>query len=242
MPPLMQRAMKLIYPDQCILCTSLVDGPEKLCGTCWAEMPFKRGHSCDLCGADLLGESDGSLDHCDQCMVNPPPWSHGRAALSYKESGRRFVLILKHGDRTDLIPPACRWLAESGREFLSKETVLTPVPLHWSRMLRRRYNQAAELAKGIARHHTATCVPDALIRARKTEPQDGKGVDERFQNVAGAIVANKKRANLLYGRDVCIVDDVMTSGATLSASAQACHDMGARQICILVLARVEHTP
>ena len=238
----MHRVMRLIYPDQCILCDSLVDGLGDLCGTCWAEMPFKHGHLCDLCGTDLVGESDGALDHCDQCLQRTRPWVRGRAAIAYRDSGRRVVLGLKHGDRTDLIPSASRWMAEAGRDFLSRDTVLIPVPLHWTRMIRRRYNQAAELAKGVSRHHAALCISDALVRVRKTEKQDGKGVEERYQNVDDAVVVNGKRSNLLKDRDVCIVDDVMTSGATLSACAQACQDMGARQVYVLVLARVDQTP
>ena len=109
-------------------------------------------------------------------------------------------------------------------------------------MIRRRNTQAAELAKGVSTHHSALCVPDALIRVRRTEKQDGKGVDERYENVAKAIAANEKRSNLVKDRDVCVVDDVMTSGATLSACAQVCHDIGARQVYVLVLARVDQTP
>ncbi|SMX24950.1 DNA utilization protein GntX [Boseongicola aestuarii] len=239
---LMQRALGMIYPDQCALCSELVDGQGALCGACWRDMPFQTGHSCDLCGADLVGETDGVSDHCDDCIAIPRPWSKGRAAVSYRDAGRRVVLGLKHGDRSDLVPVAGRWLARAGSDILSNDTILVPVPLHWSRLLRRRYNQSAELAKVVAKLCDLDMALDALIRTSRTKPQDGMGVDARYRNVEESIVPATNRPGLLEGRSVCLIDDVMTSGATLSASAHACSAAGASQISVLVLARVAKTP
>ncbi len=238
----MQRALGLIYPDQCILCAEFVAGQGALCGACWREMPFQTGHMCDLCGASLVGEGDGALDCCDACRTLERPWSKGRAALAYRDAGRRMVLGLKHGDRTDLIPAAARWMAQAASDILYTDTILVPVPLHWTRLLRRRYNQAAELAKSIARHRDMEMIPDALVRVSKTVPQDGMGTDARFQNVCAAIVPAVNHKDELCGRHVCLVDDVMTSGATLSACALACRAAGTAQISVLVLARVDKTP
>ena len=238
----MQRALGMVYPDQCVLCSEYVDGQGALCGSCWREMPFQSGHSCDLCGAALMGDTDGTVDHCDACIKMPRPWSKGRAALSYRDAGRRVVLGLKHGDRTDLVPIAGSWLARAGSDILTEDTLLVPVPLHWSRLLRRRYNQSAELAKVIASLYSLEVAPDVLVRTSRTKPQDGMGVDARFRNVENVISPATNRQSLLKGRNVCLVDDVMTSGATLSASAQACNAAGASQISVLVLARVDKTP
>jgi len=238
----MQRALGMIYPDQCVLCGEFVDGQGALCGTCWHEMPFQSGHACDLCGTTLVGDTDGTADHCDECLALPRPWAKGRAALAYRDAGRRLVLGLKHGDRMDLVPVAGNWMARAGADILTDETLLVPVPLHWSRLLRRRYNQAAELAKVIAKLKSLKVAPDALVRTSRTKPQDGMGVDERFRNVEKMIAPATNRKDVLKGRSVCIIDDVMTSGATLSASAQACYAAGVKQISVLVLARVDKTP
>ncbi|MBT8412698.1 MAG: ComF family protein [Boseongicola sp.] len=238
----MQRALGMVYPDQCVLCSEYVDGQGALCGSCWREMPFQTGHSCDLCGAGLIGHTDGVIDHCDDCIAMPRPWNKGRAALSYRDAGRRVVLGLKHGDRTDLVPIAGGWLARAGTDILTDDTLLVPVPLHWSRLLRRRYNQAAELAKAIAKLYSLDVAPDALIRTSRTKPQDGMGVDARFKNVENVISSATTPQSPLKGRKVCLIDDVMTSGATLSASAHACRAAGATQISVLVLARVDKTP
>lgn len=238
----MQRALSLIYPDQCVLCRSLVDRPGSLCGACWSDTPFLMGLVCDLCGAAVQGEADGFAVHCDDCLVLPRPWAAGRAALSYRGAARRLVLALKHGDRMDLAVPAAQWMLTAGQQILGKAPVLVPVPIHWSRRLKRRYNQSAVLARAMSQMSGHTLAADALRRLRRTPPQDGMSVDARFANMADALDADPVKGKVLRGRDVCLIDDVMTSGATLAAAAEACHNAGATRVSVLVLARVEKTP
>jgi ComF family protein len=175
---------------------------------------------------------------CDDCLALARPWDRGRAALLYEGGGRRLVLRLKHGDRTDLARPAARWLAEAGRDLLVPGTLLVPVPVHWTRLLSRRYNQAAELARALSALSGLETLPDALVRTRRTPVQDGLGVDARFLNTIGAIRA----ARPMTGRSVVLIDDVMTSGATLSAATEACLAAGASRVSVLVLARVAKSP
>ncbi len=122
--------------------------------------------------------------------------------------------------------------------LLEPGQVMVPVPAHWSRFLRRRYNQAALLAKELARLTGATYLPDALIRTRRTAVQDGMGLDQRFQNMSHAIAPHPKYGGALIGKEVLLIDDVMTSGATLAAAAEATFAAGATRVCVLALARV----
>lgn len=235
----MQRALSLVYPDQCLLCPELVERSGGLCPACWRDMPFLRGLVCDACGLPLPGVGEGDAGVlCDDCLTLTRPWVRGRAALAYRDAGRRLILMLKHGDRPDLARPASVWLEAAGRNMFTPETVLVPIPIHWSRLVRRRYNQSAELTRALSRRTGLAHCPDALARGRKTPVQDGLTADGRFLNVAGSMGAHPKRAQMLRGRDVCLVDDVMTSGATLAVAAEACLEAGARQVCVLALARV----
>ncbi|MGI1662142.1 double zinc ribbon domain-containing protein [Palleronia sp. KMU-117] len=234
----MKGAIRLLYPDQCVGCGALVEGAHGLCPACWADTPFIRGLCCDACGQPLLGDRADGTAICDDCLGLPRPWAKGRAALLYDGNARRIVLRLKHGDRTDLARPAARWLAEAGRDILTSGVVLVPVPVHWTRLFSRRYNQAAELARALSALTSLQATPDALRRVRKTPVQDGLGVEARFANTELAIRA----ARPLTGQDIVLVDDVMTSGATLSACATACLAAGATQVSVLVLARVAKTP
>ena len=236
--PLMQRALSLIYPEQCVLCPTLLDQPGALCPDCWSEMPFIQGLACHLCGAAMPGETDGFDPVCDDCIATPRPWQAGASALRYSGAARRFVLRLKHSDRTDLARPAAGWMARAGRRFLTPDTLLLPIPLHWTRLLRRRYNQSAELVRHLENQANCPAIYDGLIRTRPTTLQDGMDREARARNLKGAITYNPKHHNQLKNRRICLVDDVMTTGATLTEAANACHAAGATHISVLALARV----
>ena len=235
MTGLARTALRLIYPAQCLACDALVDADGALCPECWAETPFVSGLACDGCGAPLPGRS-GEWERCDECLAHARPWSRGRAALRYAGVAKRLVLSLKHGDRPDLAPHAGGWMARAGADLLGPASLVAPVPLHWTRLLARRYNQAALLAREVARRHGAESCPDLLVRARRTGTQDGRGAQGRFGNVEGAIALHPRRS--AQARDVVLVDDVMTSGATLAACAEACLAAGAARVDVLTLARV----
>lgn len=233
----MQSALEVLYPAQCVGCGEPVQDTHGLCGKCWAETPFVTGHVCDKCGCPLPGDGDGKADLCDDCMTFARPWSRGRAALIYDGQGRRFVLGIKYYDRLDLVPAASSWMARAARPFLTCEMLVVPVPAHWTRVFRRRYNQAAELARGLAKEAGLDVAPTALLRPTRTPKQDRKSPVERFENLAGKIVPHPKRGSALKGRHVLLVDDVFTSGATFGAAAEACLAAGATEVFVLALAR-----
>lgn len=234
----MQSVLRAVFPPQCMNCGTMVDADFALCPDCWRETAFIRGLVCESCGVPLPGEADGRAEYCDECLTNARPWARGRAALLYRGTGRSLTLALKHGDRQDLAAAMARWMVQAGADLLVPDTLVAPVPLHRWRLLRRRFNQSALLARAVARQTGAECCPDLLLRVRATGSQDGRGREERFANIAGAIRLHPDRAARLRGRPVLIVDDVMTSGATLSIAAEACLAGGAAEVSVLVLARV----
>ena len=234
----MQAALHLLYPPQCLTCGTLVTTDFGLCGTCWRETPFISGLVCDLCGTPLPGEDNGTPEVCDDCLTIARPWSRGRAALLYKDKARTLVLGLKHGDRLDLARPAAAWMLRAATPILEPGMLVAPVPLHWSRLFKRRFNQSALLSSALARAAGLQHCPDLLIRRRATGTQDGKGRDSRFANMESAIVLHPRRRHLAEGRHVLLVDDVMTSGATLAAAAEACVAQGAGAVSVVALARV----
>jgi ComF family protein len=166
------------------------------------------------------------------------PWDQGRAALEYRDIGRKLVLGLKHGDRHDVVRPAARWMARVARPILRDDMLIAPVPLHWLRLLKRKFNQSALLGNALARETGLECCPDLLLRQRATPSLDGKTRDDRFATLKAAITLHPRRRHRIAGRSVLIVDDVMTSGATLAAATDACRAAGARHVAVLVLARV----
>lgn len=234
----MQSALHLIYPSQCISCRDLVEGDNALCGKCWRDTPFISGMACDKCGTPLIGEDTGESILCDDCMTIARPWSKGRSAMLYKGNARKLVLAFKHGDRLDLAAPAGHWLARVCAPLLQSDTLIAPVPLHWMRLMKRRYNQSALLTTGLAKVVKRSACLDLLVRTKRTRSLEGLGRDARFQMLADSIKVNHKRRHRLIGRSILLVDDVMTSGATLAACTEACLAAGAKDVNTVTLARV----
>lgn len=233
-----QTVVSLIYPHRCLGCGDLVEQGPGLCGSCWRDCPFITGAICDSCGTPLPGEIGEDLIQCDGCLRHPPIWNRGRAALLYQGGARKLVLGLKHGDRTELADVAGRWMLRAADPLLKDDPLLCPVPLHWFRYLRRRYNQSALLAQAMARQGGLDCLADLLHRPRATPSLDGHTRAERQAVLDGAITLSKHARSRISGRHIVIVDDVMTSGATLTACTHACLIGGARDVSVVVLARV----
>lgn len=239
----------LLYPPQCPCCGRIVGngpggGPDSrsrtaLCPECWRDTHFIAEPACLKCGAPLHDDIHETVAEyrCDDCLTIARPWHRGRAALVYSGTGRNLLLALKHRDRPDLAPVLGRWLSEAARPIITPDMVVAPVPLHFRRLFKRRYNQSALLGRQLARLQELPFIPDLLIRKRHTEMQDHRNMTQRFANIADAITINPRRISYLAGRHVLLIDDVMTSGATLTAAAEALHGAGSGTISVVTLAR-----
>jgi ComF family protein len=173
-----------------------------------------------------------------EAIADPPAYGRARAAVRYDDVARALVHALKYGDRLDLAPTMGRWAANAGRELLGQADVLVPVPLHWRRLWARRFNQAARLADVIS---TASGVPvayGALKRVKPTAHQVGLSRSQRAENVQGAFRVNDEGKAEVAGRRLVLIDDVLTSGATVDACARALLRAGARNVDVLIFARV----
>ena len=234
----MQALLQLVYPPQCLTCDARVTTDFGLCGDCWRDTPFVIGLTCTKCGTPLPGDDTAAEVLCDDCLTIARPWGKGRATLLYKDNARKMVLAFKHGDRMDLARAAATWMVRAARPILKPDMLVAPVPLHWMRLLKRRYNQAALLSAGVAKQANLEHCPDLLQRRRSTGSQDDRSRDGRFANMAGALTPHPRHVGRIEGRHVLLVDDVMTSGATLASAAEACIGAGARDVSVLVMARV----
>ncbi len=203
----------------------------------WSRLQFIDDPVCARCGAPFSHEiGDGA--ECAKCVADPPDFDSARAAVVYDDASHGLIVSFKHADRTDLAPLFATWLVRAGRPFWNSDAVLTPAPLHRGRLFARRYNQAALLAAAVARATGLGFDPLALERTRATPPQKNLSAEARRRNVAGAIDVRKSHHDAVCGRRFVIVDDVLTTGATLSACARALKRRGAARVDALALARV----
>ena len=223
-----------VLPPRCLACGDSVDEPDALCGRCWAGMVFFAPPWCARCGLPFphpMGE--GAL--CGECARERPAWDRARAVLRYDKNSRRLVLSLKHGDRTHMAGAFGRWMRRAGAEVLDGADLIVPVPLHWTRLFQRRFNQSALLAHAIRKAGGPPVAPDWLVRRRRTPSQGQLGPLARERNVKGAFALKKGRS--VRGRRVVIIDDVLTTGATVEECARVLRRGGAEFVGVLTLAR-----
>ncbi|MCR9088983.1 MAG: double zinc ribbon domain-containing protein [Rhodobacteraceae bacterium] len=239
---MLQAALKMIFPDQCLLCGALTDCANGLCPGCWRDTPFLLTRGCVLCGAPILGDEDGTDARCDECHADGRPWDRGASVMLYRGTARRLVMAIKHGDRLDLLPRLAAWMVPKARPLAPPGTLIVPVPIHWRRLLRRRHNQAAGLARPLAAALDCPCLPDALIRLRATPLQRKMTHEERAALQLGSVAPAPLWRDRLKDQNILLVDDVMTTGATLAACAAACYAAGAREVSVVTLARVARAP
>lgn len=231
------RIIDVLLPPTCAGCGTEVDMVQTLCATCWSQVTFLGSACCDACGYPFEYEvPDQSL--CGTCAREQPPFNRARAALIYDDSTRDLVLGFKHADRTEIANLLAKWMLASGRELLDESDLIVPVPLHWTRLFSRRYNQAALLAQQLGKLSDKPVLPDAIVRKRKTPSQGRMGVKARARNVQGAFAPNPRHRGQLQGKRIVLIDDVYTTGATVRAVAKVLKRAGATQINVLTLARV----
>lgn len=231
-------ALDLLLPPQCLSCREVVAEVGTLCGACFAKVRFLAPPHCAACGLPFEFDPGGADALCATCIRNRPAYERARAVFRYDESSRALVLAFKHGDRIDAAPAYGRWLARAGGELVEAAELIAPVPLHWTRLFQRRYNQSALLAHALARTAGRPVVPDLLRRRRRTPSQGGLDRAERIRNVRGAFDLRPASRARVEGLRILLVDDVLTTGATVEACTTALLKAGAAAVDVLTLARV----
>jgi len=230
-------AINALLPPRCLACGCVVERPGALCSDCWEGVDFIAPPLCAACGYPFAFEMEAEA-LCPDCIREQPAYDRARAVMTYNDASKRLLLGFKHGDRTDGAPAYATWLARAGAPLIAEADLILPVPLHWLRLFRRRYNQSALLAQALARHSGLPVATGLLRRRRNTPPQGHLPRSARRQNVAGAFAVAPDARAQLEGRRLLLIDDVLTTGATAEACAKLLKRQGAAAVDVLVLARV----
>jgi len=232
-----RRMLDWLLPPQCLACGRPSERAGALCAECWAAADFIAEPMCGCCGLPFeLPSRAGTV--CGACLRQPPAFERARAVMAYDDLTRRMILGLKYADRLDMAPAFAEWLGRAGGDLVAEADWIAPVPLHWTRLLKRRFNQAAELARRLAHDRQGGYAPDLLVRKRATPSQAGLNAAGRRRNLRAAFAVKDAWRPRIAGKRILLIDDVMTTGATLTACAKTLTRAGAGAVDVLTLARV----
>lgn len=233
-----RAALDLVLPPLCLKCKAPVREPQSVCATCWSALRFLAPPYCVQCGLPFPHDLGPGVK-CAACLSRPPAFALARAALAYDDASRDMILALKHADRLEAVPLFARWMNTAGSEALAHADVLVPVPLHWRRLFMRRYNQAAELAHALSARSGLPVEPTLLTRVKATRSQgEMLSARQRLKNVTAAFAVAHAMRPRITGRNVALIDDVLTTGATLTACAKTLLRAGSASVSFVTLARV----
>jgi len=231
------RFVDMLLPPRCIVTGDLVPEQGVLSPKAWGGIHFIGEPFCVHCGFPFDYEVEQGLK-CTSCVDHEPSFISHRSAVLCTDESRSLILGFKHGDQTQAVDVFAPWLLRAGREMFSEIDMIAPVPLHYTRLLARRYNQAALMVQALSHHVDAQICLDLLKRIKATQTQGHLSAKERFKNVKRAFALNERYANDIKGKRVLLIDDVYTTGATIKECAKALLKAGAKDVYALTLASV----
>ena len=227
----------LLPPPVCIVCRTRIGNHGLVCGACFAEIDFIAAPLCERLGVPLPYETGDGPNLSASAIANPPAYDRARAAARYSATMRDLIQSFKYRDRHEGLPLFGRWLIKAGHELLADADLIVPVPLYRSRLWSRRFNQSALLAQEAGRLSGVPVDCFVLKRVRATASQVGLTAKQRKRNVAGAFKIDPAGKERIRGKRVIVVDDVVTTGATVEACAKTLKRAGAAHVDVLALAR-----
>lgn len=229
-------ALDFLLPPRCPICRGRIESHGHLCGDCWSSLEMIAEPICRRCGIPFAHEVDEA--DCGACLARPPGFDSAYAPVLYQGVGRDLVLGLKYGAMMAAVPAMARMMAVQLSRSAAPPDLIVPVPLHWTRLLKRRFNQSQLLARDIGKDIGKPVQSRILRRIRATPSQGTLGRGKRFKNVKSAFSVPVSERGIFAGKNILLVDDVLTTGATASACAEALKEAGACRVDLVAFARV----
>ncbi len=228
-----------MLPQRCPSCGAISPSGGVFCSDCWRGVHFLSEPWCQSCAAPLPFETDND-QNCAACIQKPPIHDGIRAVAAYCDTTSKVVLRLKYGGKIGLAKMIAKQLVRHMPQEAEERvrTIIVPVPLHWTRLWRRSYNQSALIGSALARETGVQFTPDLLMRTKRTPLLRGLSQAERKRTVNNAFVLNPKWRGRLDGTRIILVDDVYTTGATTDACVKVLKKAGTDGVQIYCWARV----
>lgn len=234
---IISKTLDFILPPICVVSGKPVERQGTISSEIWAGLDFITEPLCKCCGRPFeFSYPEETL--CGKCMIDPPNFTRARSALIYNDTSRKLILKFKHSDQTHLITTFIPWLKKAGSKLFEGADYLVPVPLHRWRLLKRRYNQSSIIALSLAKETGIPCLTDTLIRTSKTKSQGHMNSKQRQKNVSNAFTVPDNKKQAIKEKQILLIDDVFTTGATANECAKTLLKAGCCQVDILTIASI----
>ncbi|WP_244300965.1 ComF family protein [Roseibium hamelinense] len=235
-----KSSLDFLLPPRCLICSAATDRGGAYCPNCWKDLPLIERPFCEQLGIPFVHHMGaGALS--PKAISDPPLFARSRSATLFSGSARECVHKLKYGRRRELAKPMAEMMVRAGKDILQERSIIIPVPLHWTRLVERRFNQAADLANEIAAYTGYPIEISGLQRTRRTQNQVGLTGKERAKNVRGAFRVKAASAPVISSQRVLLVDDVFTTGSTVRTCVRALLSAGASSVDVLTFSMADTT-
>lgn len=232
---LVKKIIATIFPKTCLICNKIIfDG--EFCFDDWNKLHFLQKPACNICFEPFEFEIDEEA-LCGKCLQKKPEYFKALAVLKYDEMVGKMISNFKYFDQTHLVKYFSKLMFSQVREIIYDIDFIAPVPLHKFRIIKRKYNQSALLAKNISKLSKKESVLDLLIRTKNNKPQASLDQKLRQKNVAGIFKVKEKYLKKIKGKNILLIDDVKTTGATIESCSKALKKAGVKRVYVLTLAR-----
>jgi ComF family protein len=229
------KIIDTIFPPRCLCCYDIINDIGTICSDCWNKIDFIGEISCIICSMPLDYEYPDNI--CNRCNITKPCFDNSACVFIYSDFSKDIIHRLKFQDNTQIAKYLSKWLARSGQDILMKTDILAPIPIHFFRLFTRKFNQSALIAKYLPLNHNLQYHHNLLIKHRYTKPQSDLNYNLRTKNICDSFKLNSKFLEIVKNKNITLIDDVMTTGATANECAKILKLAGASQVFILALAR-----
>lgn len=227
----------IIFPPRCLCCADNIIEHGNLCADCWADTQFITEPFCDICGYPQELEVDLIEGICSFCTAKKPSYQKARALFSYENAGLQLIHNLKYYDKQHIAEPLSKMLYSKYSDIIMQADIIVPVPIHWRRLLMRKYNQSLLMSNCLSKFSGKPVIADLLYRTKYTAPQNRMNYKERYRNIKDIIKVTDKYQDMIAGKNILLVDDVITTGATINGCAKELTKAGSCSINVVTFAK-----
>lgn len=231
----LRAIINLLFPIRCVICNSY-EFQSNVCEFCWEKLTFITKPYCAICSHPFEYENDDKAI-CGNCIQTKPNYDKAISILKYDDYSKDLIHNFKYKDQLHILNYFVSLMLNMGKDLIEQADIIIPVAMHKHKLLKRGYNQAALIAMNIAKNKKIKYLPQAIIKIVNTDSQAGLKKSQRIKNIKNSFKLNSKFINEIKGKRVLLIDDVITTGATIEECCKVLKFAEPSKLFVLTLAK-----